>query len=102
MNDALIASRKHAAIALLIVAAVTLLGIQQASSLAAVRPEASRMIPYLTLIGLQLLWVRFIHVGLKARAHSLVELTGGRWTCRRDVVMDFLFGGIGFFVAVAA
>jgi membrane protease YdiL (CAAX protease family) len=102
MNDALIASRKHAATALLIVAAVTLLGIQQASSLAAVRPETSRMIPYFTLIGLQLLWVRFIHVGLKAHAHSLGELTGGRWTCRRDVVMDFLCGAIGFLVAVTA
>jgi uncharacterized protein len=75
MNDTLIASRTHAAIALLIVAAVTLLGIQQASALAAVRPEASRVIPYLSLIGLQLLWVRFIHVGLKAHAHSLSELT---------------------------
>jgi membrane protease YdiL (CAAX protease family) len=102
MNDTLIASRKHAAIALLIVAAVTLLGIQQASSLAAVRPEASRVIPYLSLIGLQLLWVRFIHVGLKAHAHSLSELTGGRWTSGRDVFMDLLFGAIGFFAAATA
>ena len=47
MNDTLIASRKHATLALLIVAAVTLLGIQQASSLEAVRPEVSRVIPYL-------------------------------------------------------
>jgi membrane protease YdiL (CAAX protease family) len=99
MNDTLIASRKHATIALLIVAAVTLLGIQQASSLGAVRPEASRVIPYLSLIGLQLLWVRFIHVGLKAHGHSLSELTGGRWTSARDVFMDLLFGAIGFFAA---
>jgi CAAX protease family protein len=102
MNDTLIASRKHAAIVLLIVAAVTLLGIQQASSLAAVRPEASRVIPYFSLIGLQLLWVRFIHVGLKAHAHSLSELTGGRWTSGRDVFMDLLFGAIGFFAAATA
>jgi membrane protease YdiL (CAAX protease family) len=102
MNGTLIASRKHAAIALLIVAAVTLLGIQQASSLAAVRPEASRVIPYLSLIGMQLLWLRFIHVGLKAHAHSLSELTGGRWSSGRDVFMDLLFGAIGFFAAATA
>ena len=102
MNDTLIASRKHATIALLIVAAVTLLGIQQASSLEAIRPEASRVIPYLSLIGMQLLWVRFIYSGLKTHGHSLSELTGGRWTSARDVFMDLLFGGIGFFVAITA
>ena len=102
MNDTLIASRTHAAIALLIVAAITLLGMQQGASLAAVRPEASRVIPYLSLIGLQLLWVRFVHVGLKAHAHSLSELTGGRWTSGRDVCMDLLFGAIGFAAAATA
>jgi membrane protease YdiL (CAAX protease family) len=101
MNDTLIASRKHATIALLIVAAVTLLGIQQASSLEAVRPEASRVIPYISLIGMQLLWVRFIHSGLKAHGHSLSELTG-RWTSGRDVFMDLVFGAIGFFAAALA
>jgi membrane protease YdiL (CAAX protease family) len=99
MNGTLIASRKHLTIALLIVAAITLLGIQQASSLAATRPEASRVIPYLSLIGLQLLWVRFIHVGLKAHGHSLFELTGGRWTSARDVFVDLLAGATGFFAA---
>ena len=102
MNDTLIASRKHATIALLIVAAVTLLGIQQSSSLAAVSPEVSRVMPYLSLIGLQLLWVRFIHVGLKAHGHSISELTGGRWTSARDVFGDLLFGAIGFFAAATA
>jgi membrane protease YdiL (CAAX protease family) len=102
MNDTLIASRKHTTIALLIVAAVTLVGIQQASSLAVLPPEASRVIPYLSLIGLQLLWVRFIHVGLKAHGHSLSELTGGRWTSARDVFIDLLFGAVGFFAAATA
>jgi membrane protease YdiL (CAAX protease family) len=102
MTETLIASRKHTTIALLIVAAVTVLGIQQASSLGAVGPEASRIIPYLTLIGLQLLWVRFIHVGLKKHGHSLSELTGGRWASARDVFMDLLFGAIGFFAAATA
>ena len=78
MNDTLIASRKHATIALLIVVAVTLLGIRQASSLAALRPEASREIPYLSLIGLQLLsgilawWRGNIRIeGTKARRYLL-------------------------------
>ena len=102
MNDTRIASRTHLAIALLIVAAVTLLGIQQSSSLAAVGPEASRVIPYLSLIGLQLLWVRFIHAGLKKHGHTLSELTGGRGTSGRELGMDLLYGAIGFFVAVAA
>jgi membrane protease YdiL (CAAX protease family) len=102
MNNTVIASRTHLTIALLIVTAVTLLGIQQASSLGAVRPEASRVIPYLSLIGLQLLWVRFIHFGLKPRGHSLAELTGGRWSSARDVFMDLLFGTIGFFAAAGA
>jgi len=101
MHDTLIASRTHATIALLIVAAVTLLGIQQASSLEAVRPDASRVIPYLSLIGLQLLWLRFIHFGLKAYGHTLSELTGGRWTSVRDALADLLYGAIGFFAAAA-
>ena len=102
MNETLIASGRHTTIALLIVGAVTVLGIQQASSMAAVSPETSRVIPYLSLIGLQLLWVRFIHAGLKKRGHSLSELTGGRWTSARDVLMDLLFGAIGFVTAATA
>ena len=87
MTDTLIASRKHTTIVLLIVAAVTLVGMQQASSLEALSPGASRVIPYLSLIGLQLLWVRFIHVGLKAHGYSLAELTG-RGISARDVFVD--------------
>ena len=102
MNNPLIASRKHTMIALLIVAAITLLGIRQASSLGAPHPEVSRVIPYLSLIALQLLWVRFINGGLKAYGHSLSELTGGRWTSARDVFQDLFFAAIGFFAAHTA
>jgi len=101
MTETLIASRKHTTIVLLIVAAVTLVGMQQASSLEALSPGASRVIPYLSLIGLQLLWVRFIHVGLKAHGHSLAELTG-RGISARDVFVDLFYGAIGFFAARTA
>ena len=94
----LIASRKHTAVFMLIVAWVTIAGIVQAR-MATAEPGAttSHFVPYLVLIGLQLLWVRFVYKGMKSEGHSLAELTGGRWVSPRNIVMDLLFGAIGFF-----
>src|SRR5436190_18526702 len=99
----LIASKKHTAIFMLIVAWVTVAGIVQAH-MANAKPDAttSHFAPYLVLIGLQLLWVRFVHKGMKNHGHSLAELTGGRWLSPRNIAMDLLFATIGFFTLWAA
>jgi membrane protease YdiL (CAAX protease family) len=99
----LIASRKHTVIFFLIVAAVTILGIVRAHVAAAKSgTTTSQIVPYLVLIGVQLLWVRFVHKGMKSQGHSLSELTGGRWLSPRNIAMDLLFGTLGLFVLFAA
>ena len=67
MAQSLIASRRHLVIVLLIITTITLLGMAQTESLGRMPVGGtSHVIPYLVLIGLQLLWVRYIHIGMHA------------------------------------
>ena len=102
----LIASPRHTAIFLAIVAAITLIGIIQASRAAAAGPNAgSRITTYVVLIVVQVWWVRYISMGMKARGHTLAELTGGRYTSFSTFAIDILYAILAFIgahVAVAA
>jgi membrane protease YdiL (CAAX protease family) len=99
----LIASRKHTLIFLLIAAGATLLGLLQTrASGGPTQAPASRVVPYLILIGTQLLWVRFVLFGMRRQGHSLAELTGGRSVTARGLAMDLLFAAIGFVALNAA
>ena len=98
MNRRLLASPTHTAVVLAIVGVVTALAIQTAASASSSSASSSRIAPYLVLIALQLLWVRYIHVGLKAKRHALSTLTGARWTAH-TFLLDLAFGAVGFFAA---
>lgn len=105
MNQALIASRRHLAIVLIIIAALTLAGIAQSASAGAspageTPSPASRLVPYLVLIGLQILWVRYVRGGMRAHGHALGELTGGR-PAPRELLFDVAAGALGMVVARA-
>ena len=103
LTPELIASRKHTLLVLAIVAVLTLLGIAQLGTTAVTPgPRSSRVVPYLVLIALQWLWVRFVRAGMNARGHALSELTGGRWASRRQLVSDVLFAIAAFVAAHGA
>ena len=96
MTDRFIASRKHTTITLLIVAAITLVGIQQRELAASV--ATSRVILYISVIALQLLWVRYISIGMRGHGHAVAELVGTSWR-PRSIASDVVFGAVGFFAA---
>ena len=100
MAQSLIASRRHLVIVLLIITTITLLGMAQTESLGRMPADGtSHVIPYLVLIGLQLLWVRYIHIGMHAHGHSLAELTDGRWLSPRAAIVDVGYAALGFAAA---
>jgi membrane protease YdiL (CAAX protease family) len=102
MTHTLIASRRHTGVTLAIVAAIAIAGLRQGASLAASPADVSRVLPYLLLVALQLLWVRFTSAGLKAAGHSLSELTGGRWSSAGDALTDVLWAAAVFLIASTA
>ena len=51
-------------------------------------PIASRVPLYLTLIGVELLLVRFVTIGTKARGYRLIDVAGQRWRNFRDGAID--------------
>ena len=68
-STGLIASRKHTGIVLGIVAAIAVAGATQLAQVAPagdVGPRTSRVVPYLVLVALQLFWVHYVRLGLKA------------------------------------
>jgi membrane protease YdiL (CAAX protease family) len=90
-----LASPRHTAILLAIIGVIALAGIR-ASRPAHAAPDpapTSHVTLYLILIGAQLLWVRFVHAGLKRMGHSLTEFTG-RWAGVGDVAWDVFFAAL--------
>jgi membrane protease YdiL (CAAX protease family) len=99
MNRTLLASRRHTATMLAILATVTVLGMQSAAAgTAAGGSVQSRVLPYLVLIAMECLWVRYVYVGLRAQGHTLSALIGDEWA-RRTVGADAVYGALGFVAA---
>ena len=88
-----------------IMAAIAVAGAAQHAQVAPagdVGPRASRVVPYLVLIALQLFWVHYVRLGLKARGHTLTELTGGLWTSAFQLVSDLCVAVVAFVLARGA
>jgi hypothetical protein len=96
MNRALLASNRHTAITVAMIATVAVLGATQATP--RMGPGGSHVAQYLVVIALECLWLRYIHVGLRAQGHSLSDLTGKSWGSR-SITLDILFGALGFAAA---
>lgn len=94
-----IASVRHLGVALLIVGVVTAAGLQAGrASPPGPATDTPRVVPYLTLVALEVLWVRFVRDGLVAKGHHLREIAGPRWTSRTFTV-DAVSAAVAFFVA---
>ncbi|HEV7668717.1 MAG TPA: CPBP family intramembrane glutamic endopeptidase [Thermoanaerobaculia bacterium] len=87
-----LASRRHTIRLLLIVSAIAVAGLLRAHTPGAggpvVPPPGSRVPLYLSVIGLQLGFVWFISLGLRARGHRVVDLIGRGWRSPLDGLRD--------------
>lgn len=83
----LLASRRHTVRFILIVCGIALLGFLQ-SHRSAPAAGGSRVALYVSIAALQLLFVWFIHKGVKARSGSLRDLIGRRWRSPFDGLRD--------------
>jgi hypothetical protein len=89
-GDNLIASRRHLAIVLVIVALIGVAGVAKGGALST-EAVASR-------VGLELAWIRYINVGMRRHGHHVSEIVAWprSW---RSAVVDVALGAIGFAVA---
>lgn len=93
-----IASRRHTGRFVLIVTAIAIAGLLQATRNSG---RASHIPLYLSIIGLQLLFLRFVFSGIRARGLRLIDLWGTRprrlWEMLRDLAI-----GLGLAVVLRA
>ena len=83
----LLASRRHTIRFVLIVCGIAILGFLQ-SHRSAPSPGGSRVALYVSIAALQLLFVWFVHKGIRARNGSLRDLIGKRWRSPFDGLRD--------------
>jgi membrane protease YdiL (CAAX protease family) len=86
-----LASRRHTIRFLLIVCGIAFIGVLQTRQ-ASVASHPSRVLLYLSLAGLQLLFVWFVRLGIRARKHSILDLFGKRWSSWKDATRDIILG----------
>ncbi len=83
----LLASHRHTIRFVLIVCGIALFGFLQ-SRRSTLAPIESRVPLYLSIAALQLLFVWFVHKGIRARGGSLRDLIGKRWRSPLDGIGD--------------
>lgn len=83
-----LASNRHLIRFMAIVCGIAILGWFQARH-SPISPASSRVSLYLSLAMLQLIFVWFVNLGIRAKQYSLVSLVGARWRTISDVVRDF-------------
>lgn len=83
-----VASRRHTVRFVLIVSGIALAGLLNGRQ-PAVRPHGSHLFLYFSIAGLQLLFLWFIRLGLRARGVRLLDLLGERWRSPWDAARDF-------------
>ena len=86
--SALLASRRHTVRFVLIVCAIAALGILQTHRTAP-STAVSHIPLYASLAILQLLFVWFVRLGVRAYGRSILDLLGKRWRSSLDVGRDF-------------
>ncbi|PZR73714.1 MAG: hypothetical protein DLM73_10170 [Chthoniobacterales bacterium] len=82
-----LASRLHTFRFLLIVGGIALAGLLNGRQ-AATSSAGSHLPLYLTIVGLQLLFVWFVRLGIRARGIQLLDLIGRRWRFPLDGLRD--------------
>lgn len=88
----LLASRRHTLIFLAILFAVALAGaLQTRRSKVAFSASRSHLGLYAVLIAIQLLWVRYIQTGIKAKGHRVIEFFGEPKLRGRELSRDLIF-----------
>lgn len=98
-SRALLASRRHTVIFLLICAAITATSAMNASSggTAGSPVSSTQMLRlYLFLIALEWLWVRFVMRGMQRQDRSIREFLGQRWATPAQVAQDLLYAALTF------
>jgi CAAX protease family protein len=98
---ALLASRKHTVIFLLICVAITVTSVMNAGRSAAANApvRATQMLQiYVYLIALEWLWVRFVMRGMKRQGRSIREFFGSRWATPAMVARDLAYAALAFAV----
>jgi membrane protease YdiL (CAAX protease family) len=96
---ALLASRKHTLIFLLICAAITVTSAMNAghTSAAQAPPRATQILwLYGFLIVLEWLWVRFVARGMRRQGRLIGEFFGQRWATPSAVASDLLYAALAF------
>ena len=83
----LLASHRHTIRFVLIVCGIAILGFLQ-SRRSALSPAGSRVTLYVSIAALQLLFVWFVHKGIRVRNGSLRDLVGKRWRSPFDGLRD--------------
>jgi membrane protease YdiL (CAAX protease family) len=95
----LLASRRHTLLFLVIWLVVTVCGGLSAALNAGANdaPGPNDMIPfYLFLIGMQLLWVRFVNKGMQRNGHSIFEFIGRTWFRPTQLASDVAYAALAF------
>ena len=98
-SRALLASRQHTVIFLLICAAITATSAMNASGRGtAGSPVSTAQIlwVYLFLIALEWLWVRFVMRGMQRQGRTIRELLGQRWATPAQIAMDLIYAALTF------
>jgi uncharacterized protein len=94
---ALLASRRHTLIFLAICLAVTVVSAMNANHgypTSAPARSNQMVLLYLFLIGMEWLWVRFVHRGMQAHGRSLLEFIGRPWFTPRLLAGDLLYAAL--------
>jgi membrane protease YdiL (CAAX protease family) len=86
-RPALLASRRHTFRFILIVGGIAVAGLLNGRQLAS-SSGGSRLPLYLSIVFLQLLFVWFVRLGVRARGGSLLDLIGQRWRLPLDGLRD--------------
>jgi membrane protease YdiL (CAAX protease family) len=93
-----LASRRHTVRFLLIAVGIAIATFLQAQRASTAQP-ASRLPLYASLVAIELLFVWFVRLGVRARGGRLRDVIGRRWQSAGDMVRDALLG-ITFVVAI--
>lgn len=86
---AALASNRHLRRFLYIVAGIAVAMVLQTRG-SSPTPIASRVPLYLVLIAVELIFVRFVAIGINAQGYKLVDLVGRRWRGLLDAIVDML------------
>lgn len=98
-RPALLATRRHTSIFLLILAGVSVAGaVQSRRAYSPPEQDRSHVGIYCMLVGVQLMWLRYIHIGMKAKGRRIEEFFAWRGRNATGVLADVAVAIVTLFV----